>query len=133
MIRDVSGCLPGRPESCGSPGPPDGLLVRMVDDPDSAHTKALRHVTALSAGPAVPPDLRVTLNFHPDRTAGGLPLLRAMAQDGFYRSQFVTSTSTSNGGLTARPGGDSEVAGFGRAVRVAEGGPGEDGSGQPEV
>ncbi|KOV62370.1 hypothetical protein ADL01_29935 [Streptomyces sp. NRRL WC-3618] len=75
-----------------------------MDDPDSAHTKALRHVTALSVGPAVPPDLRVTLNFHPDRTAGGLPLLRAMAQDGFYRSQFVTGIS--NGGLTARPGGD---------------------------
>ncbi|NEC84327.1 DUF3626 domain-containing protein [Streptomyces sp. SID12501] len=76
----------------------------MVDDPDSAHTKALRHVAALSAGPAVPPDLRVTLNFHPDRTVRELPLLRALAQDGFYRSQFVTGAS--NGGLTARPGGD---------------------------
>ncbi|MEH0416592.1 DUF3626 domain-containing protein [Streptomyces sp. B21-083] len=76
----------------------------MVDDPDSAHTKALRHVAALSAGPAVPPDLRVTLNFHPDRTFRDLHLLRALAQDGFYRSQFVTGTS--NGGLTARPGGD---------------------------
>ncbi|WUW92581.1 DUF3626 domain-containing protein [Streptomyces sp. NBC_01451] len=75
-----------------------------MDDPDSAHTKALRHVASLSAGPAVPPDLRVTLNFHPDRTVRELPLLRALAQDGFYRSQFVTGTS--NGGLTARPGGD---------------------------
>ncbi|MEU6229909.1 DUF3626 domain-containing protein [Streptomyces sp. NPDC047042] len=68
------------------------------------HAKALRHVAALSAGPAVPGDLRVTVNFHPDRTAGELPLLEALAQDGFYRSQFVTGTS--NGGLTARPGGD---------------------------
>ncbi|MDW4904963.1 DUF3626 domain-containing protein [Streptomyces sp. ADMS] len=76
----------------------------MADDPDSPHTKARRHVAALSAGPPVPPDLRVTLNFHPDRTARELPLLRALAQDGVYRSQFVTGTS--NGGLTARPGGD---------------------------
>ncbi|MEU6478784.1 DUF3626 domain-containing protein [Streptomyces sp. NPDC047017] len=65
---------------------------------------ALRHVTALAAGPAVEPDLRVTLNFHPDRLSGGLPILRALARDGAYHSQFVTGTS--NGGLTAHPGGD---------------------------
>lgn len=76
----------------------------MAEDPDSPHTKALSHVAGLSAGPAVPPDLRVTLNFHPDRTVRELPLLRALAQDGVYVSQFVTGTS--NGGLTARPGGD---------------------------
>ncbi|MFJ4852087.1 DUF3626 domain-containing protein [Streptomyces sp. NPDC088730] len=46
----------------------------------------------------------LTLNFHPDRMAGGRPILAALAQDGVYRSQFVTGTS--NGGLTARPGGD---------------------------
>ncbi|GGX30200.1 DUF3626 domain-containing protein [Streptomyces lomondensis] len=65
---------------------------------------ALRHVAARSAGPAVDARLRVTLNFHPDRTARGRPVLAALAQDGKYHSQFVTGTS--NGGLTAHPGGD---------------------------
>jgi hypothetical protein len=35
---------------------------------------------------------------------GGEPILAAMARDGVYRSQFETGTS--NGGLTAYPGGD---------------------------
>jgi hypothetical protein len=48
--------------------------------------------------------LRLTLNFHPDRLVGGRPILEALAEDGTYRSQFVTGTS--NGGLTAHPGGD---------------------------
>ncbi|WP_187344262.1 DUF3626 domain-containing protein [Streptomyces sp. 3211.6] len=48
--------------------------------------------------------LRVTLNFHPDRLLHAKPILDAMAEDGTYRSQFVTGTS--NGGLTAHPGGD---------------------------
>jgi hypothetical protein len=61
-------------------------------------------VAAVSEGPAVAPDVRITLNFHPDRVARGLPLLEALAQDGAYHSQFVTGTS--NGGLTAHPGGD---------------------------
>ncbi|MFG2964982.1 DUF3626 domain-containing protein [Streptomyces sp. NPDC048288] len=65
---------------------------------------ALRHVAALSSGPPLDPGLRVTLNFHPDRLSAGLPILRAMARDGVYHSQFVTGTS--NGGLTAHPGGD---------------------------
>ncbi|TRV80853.1 DUF3626 domain-containing protein [Streptomyces sp. 130] len=46
----------------------------------------------------------MTLNFHPDRLLDGRPLLEAMAATGVYASQFVTGTS--NGGLTARPGGD---------------------------
>ncbi|NUP16014.1 MAG: DUF3626 domain-containing protein, partial [Streptomyces sp.] len=46
----------------------------------------------------------VTLNFHPDRLVRGVPILRALAEDGAYHSQFVTGTS--NGGLTAHPGGD---------------------------
>ncbi|WP_030607367.1 DUF3626 domain-containing protein [Streptomyces fulvoviolaceus] len=65
---------------------------------------ALSHVAALSEGPAVGPDVRVTLNFHPDRLVRGVPILEALAQDGTYHSQFVTGTS--NGGLTAHPGGD---------------------------
>ncbi|MEU4729259.1 DUF3626 domain-containing protein [Streptomyces sp. NPDC023588] len=67
------------------------------------HVEALRHVTARSYGPPLDPSLAVTLNFHPDRDFGGLPLLTALAEDGVYRSQFVTGTS--NGGLTAHPGG----------------------------
>lgn len=66
--------------------------------------RALRHVAALSSGPALGPGVRITLNFHPDRLSGGLPLLRALAGDGAYHSQFVTGTG--NGGLTAHPGGD---------------------------
>ncbi|WP_416969016.1 DUF3626 domain-containing protein [Streptomyces sp. 4F14] len=65
---------------------------------------AVAHVTTRAYGPAVPPNLRITLNFHPDRAAGGESILRALARDGAYHSQFVTGTS--NGGLTAHPGGD---------------------------
>ncbi|WP_406200251.1 DUF3626 domain-containing protein [Kitasatospora sp. NBC_01560] len=70
----------------------------------TSQERALRHVADRSAGPPLDPALRVTLNFHPDRSAGGRPILVALAEDGVYRSQFVTGTS--NGGLTAHPGGD---------------------------
>jgi Protein of unknown function (DUF3626) len=77
-------------------------------DIDAGHLphgeRALRHVASLACGPALDPALRVTLNFHPDRLIGGWPILLAMAEDGAYRSQFATGTS--NGGLTAHPGGD---------------------------
>ncbi|MCU1537894.1 MAG: hypothetical protein JWP82_2245 [Humibacillus sp.] len=66
--------------------------------------RALAHVAGLSSGPPLDPTLRVTLNFHPDRLARGEPILQALARDGVYRSQFETGTS--NGGLTAHPGGD---------------------------
>lgn len=69
-----------------------------------ARERALRHVAALASGPPVDPTLRVTLNFHPDHLALGRPILDVMAESGDYRSQFVTGTS--NGGLTAYPGGD---------------------------
>ena len=74
-------------------------------DPVPAAQRALAHVAARSSGGPVDPDLRVTLNFHPDRLvlAGGLLVLEAMGRDGRYRSQFETGTS--NGGLTAYPGG----------------------------
>ncbi|MGP4007417.1 DUF3626 domain-containing protein [Streptomyces sp. 4N124] len=65
---------------------------------------ALGHVAGRSAGPAVDRELRITLNFHPDRLVGGVPILDALARDGTYHSQFVTGVS--NGGLTAHPGGD---------------------------
>jgi hypothetical protein len=54
------------------------------------------------------PELTVSLHFQPDwpaRSGGGDELVvEAMARDGGYRSQFETGTS--NGGLTAHPGGD---------------------------
>ncbi len=69
-----------------------------------SHERAIAHVTALATGAPVDPALRVTLHFHPDRLVAGEPILRLMARDGLYRSQFETGTS--NGGLTAHPGGD---------------------------
>jgi hypothetical protein len=72
-----------------------------ADVPDAAR-RALAHVASRSSGPPVDARLRVTLNFHPDR--GEPPILAALAAGGVYRSQFVTRTS--NGGLTAYPGGD---------------------------
>lgn len=76
----------------------------MSSDALDAADRALRHVTELSSGRPLDPALRVTLNFHPDRTAHGRPILEALAESGVYVSQFVTGTS--NGGLTAFPGGD---------------------------
>ena len=66
--------------------------------------RALAHVAARACGPPVPEGAAVTVNFHPDRDAGGGTVLAALAADGVYHSQFVTGTS--NGGLTAHPGGD---------------------------
>lgn len=66
--------------------------------------RALTHVRALSAGEPADPSWRATLHFHPDRLTSGEPILALMARDGVYRSQFETGTS--NGGLTAHPGGD---------------------------
>lgn len=64
----------------------------------------MRHVAASSRGNPLPPGLRVTMHFHPDRSTRGRPVLVQMADDGVYRSQFVTGTG--NGGLTAHRGGD---------------------------
>jgi hypothetical protein len=70
----------------------------------SSQERAVRHVASLSSGGPVDPELRVTLNLHPDRLVRGRPILLALAEDGVYHSQFVTGTS--NGGLTAHSGGD---------------------------
>lgn len=70
---------------------------------DTPQARALAHITRLSKGTALDPALRVTVHFHPDRLIAGVPILDAMARDGTYRSQFETGTS--NGGLTAHPGG----------------------------
>ncbi|MGH3292986.1 MAG: DUF3626 domain-containing protein [Trebonia sp.] len=81
-----------------------------------SHELAIAHVAGLAGGGPADPAWRVTLHFHPDRLFGGVPILRRMADDGVYRSQFETGTS--NGGLTAFPGGDRwrwESRIFGRA------------------
>ncbi|HEX2823721.1 MAG TPA: DUF3626 domain-containing protein [Streptosporangiaceae bacterium] len=70
----------------------------------SAMHRAIAHVAMRSSGGPIDPDLRVTLNFHPDRLASGMLILEALGRDGVYRSQFETGTS--NGGLTAYEGGD---------------------------
>ncbi|MEV7601751.1 DUF3626 domain-containing protein [Kitasatospora sp. NPDC089797] len=74
------------------------------DTPGTPQARAIEQVAALSSGPPIDPALRVTLNFHPDRASRGRPILTALAEDGRYLSQFATGTS--NGGLTAHPGGD---------------------------
>ena len=55
-------------------------------------------------GDPADPSWRVTMHFHPDRLVDGVPILKRMARDGVYRSQFETRMS--NGGLTAYAGGD---------------------------
>ncbi|MFE5725092.1 DUF3626 domain-containing protein [Streptomyces erythrochromogenes] len=67
------------------------------------HVRAIEHVTARSFGSPLDPAVAVTLNFHPDRWSGDRPILASLAEEGVYRSQFVTGTG--NGGLTAHPGG----------------------------
>lgn len=70
----------------------------------SSHRRTIEFVAAKSAGGALDPWLRITLNFHPDRTLQGVPILVSLAADGFYHSQFETGVG--NGGLSAHPGGD---------------------------
>lgn len=71
---------------------------------DAAQARALAHVAALAEGPPLPAGCTITVHFHPERGAGGRSVLAALADEGVYRSQFVTGTS--NGGLTAHLGGD---------------------------
>lgn len=78
------------------------MTGRLGDQP--AWQRAMRHVAALVSGPPLDPGLDVTVHFHPDRPVQHRLLLEHLAEDGVYRSQFETGTS--NGGLTAHPGGD---------------------------
>ena len=71
---------------------------------DSPQQRALAHMAARSHGGPLDPTVQVTINFHPARLYRGVPLLRPLAIDGEYRSQFETGTG--NGGLSAFPGGD---------------------------
>jgi hypothetical protein len=72
-----------------------------------AQLSAIQYVRSICNGPQLieSGDFVVTLNFHPDRhLAEERLLLEALAQDNVYYSQFVTGTS--NGGLSAFPGGN---------------------------
>jgi len=74
--------------------------------PDAVR-RAVAHVRSRAGGAPLDPTMRVTLNFHPERlehVTHGRTVLARLADDGVYRSQFETRTS--NGGLTAHPGGD---------------------------
>jgi Protein of unknown function (DUF3626) len=66
--------------------------------------EAICHVRSRSEGTPLPDGLPVTLNFHPDALRQGRLMIEVLAREGIYRSQFETGTS--NGGLTAHPGGD---------------------------
>ena len=76
----------------------------MTSEPSRWARAAVEHVRGVATGPPLEGSLRVTLNFHPDRVSHGRSVLEHLALDGVYRSQFETATS--NGGLTACPGGD---------------------------
>lgn len=66
--------------------------------------QALDHVRSRALGLPMAQGIPVTLNFHPDTRRQGKLAIEWMARDGFYSSQFETRTS--NGGLTAKPGGN---------------------------
>ncbi|MDG3085177.1 DUF3626 domain-containing protein [Vibrio hannami] len=66
---------------------------------------AIENIRMKSKGEYYPLKCAVTINFHPDRyTLDNKPLLQAIAEDGYLKSQFETGTS--NGGLTAYSGGE---------------------------
>lgn len=64
----------------------------------------LRHVRDRAGGGSLPAGVPVTINFHPDTQRSGLTTIELLAREGIYQSQFETGTS--NGGMTAYPGGD---------------------------
>ena len=88
--------------------------------PENLIAAAMLHVSTKAEGDVLPANASVTLNFHPDAICRGVLMIEALAKDGVYRSQFETLTS--NGGLTAYPGGDRwewENAIFGGAYEHA--------------
>lgn len=66
--------------------------------------RVVQHVRSRSKGAPIPADTPITLNFHPDVVLSGQTTIERLASEGVYRSQFETGTS--NGGLTAYPGGN---------------------------
>lgn len=80
------------------------MYTGSVSELDASQIRALQSVARRAFGGPIDPSWRVTISFHPDRLHDGEPILRVLARDGVYRSQFETRTS--NGGLTAFEGGD---------------------------
>ena len=83
---------------------------------DNPVERALTYLRQRGSQRKVDLDWPVTLNFHPDIAISGRLVSDLLAQDGIYRSQFETGTSS--GGLTAHQGGDRwnwESRIFGRA------------------
>ena len=80
-----------------------GTIRRVTSETSAWAARATEHVARSSSGGKLDRSLRVTLNFHPDRVLDGATVVEWLARDGVYRSQFETGTS--NGGLTAHPGG----------------------------
>ncbi|GAA2491457.1 DUF3626 domain-containing protein [Terrabacter carboxydivorans] len=74
-----------------------------MSETSSWAARAVEYLTRAASGQPLDRSLRVTLNFHPDRVGASATVLERLARDGVYRSQFETGTS--NGGLTAHPGG----------------------------
>lgn len=71
----------------------------------NAVEQAIENIRLKSKGMKGSLSCAITINFHPDRyTSDNKPLLQAIADDGFLKSQFETATS--NGGLTAYAGGE---------------------------
>ncbi|USQ78530.1 DUF3626 domain-containing protein [Ornithinimicrobium faecis] len=66
--------------------------------------RAVEIVEARADGPPLDRALRITIHFHPGRVTNGRTVLEHLVTDRSYRTQFETGTS--NGGLTAHPGGD---------------------------
>ena len=75
-----------------------------IPEVETPARRAVANVSTLATGAPIGHGLRVNVHFHPDRTYRGEPILKSMIRDGLYRSQFETGTS--NGGVTAYPGGD---------------------------
>ncbi len=75
-----------------------------MTEPSRWARAAVAHVEGMSSGAPLDRSLRITLNFHPDRGSASDTVVDRLAREGIYRNQFETGTS--NGGLTAHPGGD---------------------------
>lgn len=71
---------------------------------DTSIEQVVQHIRERSDGLPLRELTGVTLNFHPDTAVDGITTIEAIARDGIYRSQFETGSS--NGGMTAYPGGD---------------------------
>src|SRR5699024_1423247 len=108
----------GRPSSafrrsCAAPSKPRGCCPSRSDETVGPRTMNASDPVAAALhrgrsgsvpGQGLPVGARVALHCHPEADASGTGVLASILDRGQYVSQFVTGTS--NGGLTAYPGGD---------------------------